>query len=350
MPPGFLSTHNTSSTGGSMPYTPFLGAYAEGRMQVISADWTGGSAVSVTSISLRRDTEYYYPSNHGNARSWADVSVTIGESSYSGVSSTFSANMTTTPTAVFNKTTSWGDTSAKPSSTQSWGGFNMSFPFTSPYAWSRAKDVCIDFRFTGGRLANNGSWTGVNYVLVDGFSDRIDNGPYYNFLVTAACKSPGQNAPGFFGSNIRTLGPLHSTNPNTLSIDIFQALGAPLTNHIGAIGLIGSFSGVNIGTCEKLYLLHTPVPFSLKTSLTGTWFLPRNHIPFTASSVGIVVYSQSAYTHPVTQAFALSGGVRSVVPALPNVSGFKQVQVNASDRTSATGTLSMIYVPILKLN
>ena len=133
-------------------------------------------------------------------------------------------------------------------------------------------------------------------------------------------------------------------------LEIYQALGSPLTSHIGAIGVLGNFGGINIGPCEKLYLLHTPVPFAFQASRTGAGGQPIQYIPYQASSVGVNVYSQSAYTNPVTKAFALSGGVRSIVPGLPQVTGFKQIQVNGADRTASSGTLDPSYVPILKFN
>ena len=323
MPPGFLVRDNTGSVG-TIPYSQYFGAYAEGRVQIISADWTFKPAVTMKSLSLRRDSEFYHTAVHGQARSWSNVMIQLAESKWLQSSPSFSVNLRSTPTSVFNAPTIWSDTASKPPLQPMWGDHKMNFVFSTPYYWPRFADACIDFQFSGGTLANAGTWTEANYVMLDGFTDKLRNGPIYNILLTTKC-----NLPGFFGSAIYANGPNHPRS-NTMSLDVFQALGVPNTPFVGAIGVTGSTSGIDFGTCQKLHLLRTSVLFNYTTSASGSWAQPTLYIPFSPSYIGLPVYTQAAFAHPITKAFQLTGAMRSVIPSLPQWSGFQQLRVTSS--------------------
>ena len=72
-------------------------------------------------------------------------------------------------------------------------------------------DLVVDFQFSGGKLANGGTWSAANYVMLDGFSDRVENGPFYNILLNKNCKQPG-----FMGAIVKTNGQFHA-RPNTIT-------------------------------------------------------------------------------------------------------------------------------------
>jgi len=196
----------------------------------------------------------------------------------------------------------------------------------------------------GGTLANAGTWTEADYVMLDGFTDKLRNGPIYNILLTTKC-----NLPGFFGSAIYANGPNHPRS-NTMSLDIFQALGVPNTPFVGAIGVTGSTSGIDFGTCQKLHLLRTSVLFNYTTSASGSWAQPTLYIPFSPSYIGLPVYTQAAFAHPTTKTFQLTGAMRSVIPSLPQWSGFQQLRVTSTRKGATIGTVESTYVPIFRIN
>ena len=135
-----------------------LGSAANGRYMLLDGQMRNRRLV-IKAVAFR-PSWYVTDLRNGlfKGRSWSNVSLHMSAcdvTTRQRASTTFSNNPTSTPTRVFRGGMAWphifGLISRAP--------FTVRFPFGTPYRHDGSKDLCLDFDFTGGKLANGGAWT-----------------------------------------------------------------------------------------------------------------------------------------------------------------------------------------------
>lgn len=136
-----------------------LGAYPAGRYMCFDGAFRG-PAMTLKGTAYRYDDRVYVangPQTTGQGRSWSRVDIDAAECDVANLSATYSANQTTTPTRVFSAPVTWPDFDGKPLLRPA--AWTLLFPFSTNWSYSGTQDICLDYRFAGGTLANNGTWS-----------------------------------------------------------------------------------------------------------------------------------------------------------------------------------------------
>lgn len=345
LPPGYVSTDGSG-------YGYYVGGYEELRAQLITS-MLKGSVTVISNIDLRQDGSVY--SSSAVARSWSNVTLQVSDSDYAQVSTTFANNATNTPTTVFNGSVNWGAlTSRATSSPAPWGTGGRTFAFSSPVIYPGVNDMMLDFTFTGGQLANGGSWgTSLKTYYLDAETYRTQEGGSAGLYGDRNCVPSNSNY---------TIPDQHvlwnwtyaknSGNPTTDDKMRFypgHAFGAISTAHIGAVsgsGVTTTAAGINLGGCQPLMLTGTPILYGFSTSSNGSWSGTSQYIPFNASYVGLYLWGQAAHTDQGT--IHLSRVSRSQVRAQP-ADPKEYVMVYRNNLTSTTGSKSQFGMPVFQL-
>ena len=154
---------------GGAAYTLYFGTYADQRHQLITNDLAGGGIKLITQIDFRPDWKSFSTSN-GMGRSWSNVGITLAETAFASVSSTFAGNLTSNVSAVFSGAVAWPTQNGRPStnSPAPWGTKGLAFPLKQVYPYSGKTNALVqEFQFQNGTLANNGAWGGTTRVSYD---------------------------------------------------------------------------------------------------------------------------------------------------------------------------------------
>ncbi len=127
-PKGFESREGPISTNR-------LGRHADPRQQFADGDCRG-TPITISRVDYRLDLQFYTSTSEGMGRSWTNVTLNLASTDTSKMTATFSANILSTPTTVFNKAVTWKTTSGNhytglPKSAK-WGDV-ASFPFSKPF-------------------------------------------------------------------------------------------------------------------------------------------------------------------------------------------------------------------------
>ena len=102
-------------------------------------------------------------------RSWTNVTLNVASTDTSKMTATFSTNILSTPTTVFNKAVTWKTTSGNhytglPKSAK-WGDV-ASFPFSKPFFYVGNQDLLFDYTFRSGKLVNGGTITRIAWGMI----------------------------------------------------------------------------------------------------------------------------------------------------------------------------------------
>jgi hypothetical protein len=167
------SPKSMASTEGQFYGYAFL-RYSDQRIQNVDGE-NRGTAAAITSISFRLDNRSHYSALTGG-RTWSNVTMKVSEGDVANFTTNFANNTKTTPTTVYNK--AWGVPLVigfpllKPAV---WGGLKGEYtiPFSTAWVYTGKGDILTDWKFTGGKLANNVVWatnSARNYYL-DGYGN-----------------------------------------------------------------------------------------------------------------------------------------------------------------------------------
>lgn len=150
-----------------------LGQHPVMQQQVCDGELRGRVA-NIKGLSFRRD-DTEHPSHGGAGRTFAAVTLDIGEGEFDRFHSFSSANFTSTPQRVFSATVNWPTLIGTPASRPAvWGGRRGSydFPFRRPWLYQGRRDIVKEWRFTGGTLTNGGAFT-TNTYCFDSYGGHV---------------------------------------------------------------------------------------------------------------------------------------------------------------------------------
>ncbi|MCA8954638.1 MAG: hypothetical protein KDC87_01110 [Planctomycetes bacterium] len=328
-----------------------LGGYPSGHYQYFDGD-VRGNAMTLKGIAYRHDNLVYNSTSQGQGRSFTNVTLDVSHCDMNSLKSTFTQNPTTTPTRVFNNSVSWPTQSGKPKSLPA--DFSIGFPFASNWNYSGNADICMDFVFTGGTLANNASWgtSTWSYYYVDG-----ENPSAYNYVKSiefgyssTAGGCDDRNSTNTYGAGISSdiyyYSPTYS-NANYAGNLVFRQTGnyfGPNAVCLTTVGLQSirqgwDFPGVN---CQKSYLDPRFIVLTITQSASNTGSLPQISvggtygIPAPPGISGIEIATQTAWQDTANFRMLLSSAASLIVPAAPKA--VRKQLVYSSNVNATTGS------------
>jgi hypothetical protein len=316
-------------------YQYYFGRYSQGRFQFADGNFRN-TALVVTKVSMRiAQNNRYYSDYYRMGRSWSNVKIDISPADLSTFNTNFSNNQTSTPTNCYSGTMSWPTI---PVGASPGGLANMPIqaPLTTPYinAGGGTDDMAVDFRFTGGTLANNFNWssTTTRYYYTDGYLiTSFASGPqrFFHDPNTNGCVD-SMARPLFYRSYTyqyvyRYSATYRTTSfKNKLRVYNYTYYGAPNKPFVNAVDFLVNTAGVPFGSgCEKLYLAASPAMLLYPGSMSAFGYGGQNLmgftnglVPYSPAFLGAEVFCQSTFNDSVTGAVKLSAASSAKVPTL----------------------------------
>jgi hypothetical protein len=347
-PAGFLTTEAPG-------YSIHFGGRPSMRCQVFNKEH-GGAAQTFKEIACRRDGNRDASPYRFGGRSWKDVRVTLGEGSYASASSTFSVNLQSNVRQVFSGSITWPDHSggSGTSKPHSWA-IDVKFPFATPWTYSGNRDVTVDFRFSGGTLANKQFWSSHRPYFLDGIHVTTRVGGSSTNFGTNRCTNAPYTAAAFCVPVMYTYARA-TGNPRTADRYTFQWwLGRlpPSAPTAVALSLVGNTTGVSINNrCQNYFIGPSIVLFGLAPSNnTSSFYLPTT--PFTekyvSSAVGIKLWTQGAYRHSIRNRLELTRGGYTTIQGQPIPPAGASWMYSTSVFSPVGGRISAESLPLLRL-
>lgn len=315
-PPGYLSTEGEDRAYIMFEWSNARTMFLDGEMR--------NNVIFIKDTAFRYDYRNY-STGIGQGRTWSNVTLDISLCDYSNPSFTFSQNPTATPTRVFSSSmtlpTQTGFPSTKPAK------FTMSFPFSAAWLYNGNEDICLDYDFNGGVMANNASWSTSWYWSY--FLDAPSAGTRVRgvfSVIGTGCTDSGQSYP----AQCWVTSYVHNSKytGNTSLQDKYRVYtrtrytpqNQPV---IHAITPFGSKTGTSFPgvTCEKIYLdlsqyfLTIPLVGNGSTPVYGPDFI----FPYQKSLEGVKLYAQAAFPDSSTNALKFTYAEDSILPAYPRV-------------------------------
>ena len=305
--------HEKTTTDPGISLTPSPTTH----MQYCYGSLQGSSKLAVVKrLSFRREATLVM----GNqARTWSNVALRVSDCDFAAMSDIYADNLIS-PTLVFSASVAWPATVGKPSSNPPpWGmfasttGFDVSFPFASTFVHVGKYGFAADFQFSGGTMANGGSWQTYTVAGVTDTNSAIVH-DYANYG-SSTCRATGRSAPSFltawmFSYNV--------PGPSRQFRYSFWGEGYPNnTAFVGALGLAGSTTGIPFLTsCQKLHLnLAQPVQLLPgKSDSVGFYWTKYATAPYVPSLVGTKVWTQAAFDDQSVLQLT-QGGTTTIDPA-----------------------------------
>lgn len=322
-PPGYGQLEGNSNAS--------IGGYPAGRYQYFDADLRG-TAMTIKGIAYRYDNLSYDPNSQGQGRTFANVTIDMSLGDRTSATSTFSSNPTSTPTRVFAKSVTWPTQSGKPRNFPA--DFNLSFPFQNNWNYDGSADICADWTYTGGTLANNATWASTtwSYYYIDGIEpssyEYVASHSFGYGGANRGCNDRGRsdNYGAVLSSTLYYYSPTYSSTSYANKL-IFAETGSYFGPNGLVIGLLGaksvpggwSFPGVycnkahidpNYVVAQLLQTADSNGNFSI--GLGGTY-----GIPAPPGISGVEIVAQSAWRDTVNGQTHLSAAAAIVVPPAP---------------------------------
>jgi len=274
----------------------------------------------------------------GMGRDWTSVTLKAADCDIAKISETFSNNYTSTPTQVYRGAISWPTITGRPAkSPASWGGQKgeYRFPFATPWIYVGVRDICLDYDFSGGTLANQAPWASskmVSYYL-DGYSNithaQAKQTSHGRGSAQGGCiDSATTGAFGAYGYlDARSYGPTyqipHFRNQHEIYSRSYRtAPGKPVVHVVGLGGtsLGTGFPGIN---CNRLHLdLSKPAVYFFRTADQTSSAYTYNSIgmfPYTEAAEGLPLWWQAAWDDSSTGQLHLTRAVETFIPAVPKL-------------------------------
>lgn len=343
-----------------------FGAYSNARYMLFDGELRNG-VIGIKEIAFRDD--YYAHTLHtGMGRSWLQVMIDMAMCDTANLSSIFANNAKSPPTRVFSGSLTWPTLTGHPTTLPApWAKV---FPFSTTWAYKGTLDICIDYDFNGGSLANNATWT--NKDVYDYFIDayptdtRVDG--------TQIFHGKGGNSGGCVdGAN--TLGGLnflhcigYGPNHHVLSyrnkfqlytFSYYTAQGLPVAN---IVNFKGSAAGITFPSvvCNKLHL--DPTRYLMigvsNANGPGAWSgyfypskTPEGLVPYNSAYVGLNLWAQALWNDSRTGAIRLTRAVNTAIPWVPrgvNRSALIQPLTHMKNSTGYGPYTDEAYNPIIR--
>lgn len=319
-PDGFLNTE-----GKSAAY--IFGEYPEPRIMMFDGEMRN-KVIVMNEIAFRHDYRDY-PTYRGAARSWAKITLDVSYCDYTKADTVFANNPTSTPSRVYDNAMNWPGIVGFPATNPA--KFDtIKFPFSSIWIYNGAEDICLDWDFQGGTLANNKTWSSnryETYYLDAPIMGNEASGEYFKYG-TGCTDSGSPNNPATTWVYTKVYNNKYVAEPTwrnqyrVYTQTRYTAKGAPV---IVALTLGGSSAGINFPglACEKVYInLAGPmllVPLIAGTSSTARVYMPLPGIlfPYNATLAGLDFWAQSVWDDSVTNQLRISQGEKSLLPLMP---------------------------------
>ncbi|MHC4921131.1 MAG: hypothetical protein ACYTKC_16255 [Planctomycetota bacterium] len=336
VPPGFATKDGGGNTGvmGAYPYTRYQ--LAEGGLH--------GRVTILKRVGFRHaHLVHHLFTSYG--RTFTNVKLTVAPCDVNKMSRTFSANALLTPRVVHDAKVSWptqkGVPKVKPAP------FNplLSFPFTSVLVHVGQQDLLLDFTFRGGTLENNGIWPATStqpYNFDGAFLPGFGSGRTTP-VGPVSCKDTGLNIAADSWLSVLAYGddPRNPTATNKFFASMYTT-GAPKgTKVVHGLGVTGSTTGVDIGSCNRLFVNPQILFHGTSTDQTqGIWNNLIGYFPYDAKLVGLKLWAQGAWNDSRTGVLKLTRACHTIVPQKPQVAVSRR-HLWHFDPNSATGFLSI---------
>jgi hypothetical protein len=339
---------NTNVEGLQSAY--YFGRYPGGRYQFVDGEYRG-TAMTMKGVAYRMDN-YMHDTYSAMGRTWTNVTIHASEADSNNLTNRFSNNPTTTPTLVFTSNVDWSSMTGKPPYLPA--DWTISFPFSTNWNYTGNQDICLDFVFAGGTLANSGAWgsTTSKYYYLDGASDatytRVTSdrmGPAYN---QGGCND--RSRTDLWGATLSTTCDVYSDNPTnsskagnmlfTQSASYF-GLSVPVIFALGLRSVPGGwdFPGVY---CNKMYIdMSLPfLTFNLFTNSSGAvtfdFGTGPNGVPYFAAFEGVELVTQAAWADKLNKRLLFSTAASAHVPAKPPY--FNRSVISTYNSAAVTGS------------
>ena len=336
--PALAQSYVTTPKGGLAKEGPnfayILGWLANGRFQM--ADGTHkGNAFSLKRLSFRLDNRHH-TSLTATGRTWTNITLDISETSkFDQMSQVWTANITSTPTTAFSSKWSWpGQTGMPVLKPDVWGGRRgqISFPFAKPWLYTGKQDILMDYKFRGGTLANNGTWSGLFgspfYLDSENLNTFANIGGYNRMpAILSQCADSSAtfaNATAItFGYAVAYGTAVNTSLKNKVQLTVYSYFTAPNATVIHALGLGANKNGVAVGArCNKLYVDLAKPTILMTARASGVFGLSGLRswaFPWKKEFAGQELYTQGAWADSKTGAFSLTDGTHLTVPnSLPS--------------------------------
>ncbi|MCB9871001.1 MAG: hypothetical protein H6836_02205 [Planctomycetes bacterium] len=344
-------------------YHSRFGVFADMRLQWCDGELPAG-AHAIKGFGLREDVDIGPWTQYGRKH---DLTVYASDGDNTTMTSTFSANILSTPTMVFSGSIALPQASSPTTGPAPWAAA-YNFAFSTTYVHTGAKDLLLDMTFTNGTLDNNVAWTSASYrgYFLDSYtggntsSSSIGARIYYpggttSIPTTGGCADSNSTvtSTSYNYTYLLAYGPNYSTTSlrNMMRGYVYGYYVPPSTNIASVIGFGtnvagSSFPGVS---CQKVFVdLNLPYLVLFATSATSTlsytnfynYFLGGSsvYIPYNPAYVGLKVTTQSAWTDTGNSSLKItSASVTSYPEFVPDL---KRKSVYSTTAAAATGTLS----------
>ena len=322
---GYITTPKGRLTIEGGFYAQLFGSWDNARVQQVDGTHVGARGHTITKIAFRLDNRHYYENSSAMGRTWSNIRLDVSETDFGRLSNTFSQNVIGKQTRVFDSKWTWQSQSGAPLLRPAvWGGAGgmLTFPFRTPWVYSGSKAMLMDYRFSGGVLANGGRWA-TRYFILDGVPTRgyavastVLLSPTLNRCADTGLGIP--EATAFMTASASVLGNIATeTLHNKLQFRHLSMWTAPRALVVHAIGLDGNRTGVDVGArCQRLY-----VDFSKPVVLLNMWTGAGGEIvrywsvPWQPVLADLALYVQAAWVDSRNGAFSLTGASKVTLPS-----------------------------------
>ncbi len=348
------NTYKTSPNG-LLTTEGYRAAYMFGEWQAARLMFFDGemrtSVMLMKEIALRHDYRPFYNgnsnSNNGQGRNWTKVTLAISTCDITKINQNFALNPTTTPSKVFDASVTFPSMSGFPSSKPApWA---LRFPFSASWLNNGASDICLDFDFNGGTLANAKSWATNWYqtYYTDAFNGGDSSSGSYSVLGTG-CTDSGFTAKGSGIVFTNVYSSRYTTNvsyQNMYKVSTrsrYTAKGKPVVH---VVSLFGNKTGITFPgvSCEKVFIDMTK-PLYIFAMIAGTdsratTSLNFPLIPYQKSLENIPFFMQAAWDDSSTTALKFTYAEETLLPPMPGVYNRQMIYQNdtTSKGTASTG-------------
>ncbi len=307
----------------------YLGGWKEARMQFADSYLTGLGAKTIKQVGYRLDYRHSSSIGSGVGKSWTNVKLMIAHTDVTKTDKTFTRNHLTPPTMVFSGSVTWATlrTGFPPSRPAPFDSMHA-FPFSTPWSYRGTKDIVLDYKFTGGTLANNRAWTSTesrptHYLdaPVSQIASQMSYRTYGKGTTADRCRDRRQSRPAHCAPSFTVFA--KNTGIAAYDNQVIAAMSSYLTAprapvvHAMSIGS-GSSAGVPFPgvSCNNLYV--DPVTVSLyptKSSASGFGNTSFGKIPWNPVFGGVTLWFQSAWNDSSSGLLRLSMAARGTLPA-----------------------------------
>jgi hypothetical protein len=355
-------------------YSYYFGRYAAMRYQMVDGHHTKPAVYK--SVALRLDGRSHRSST-AMGRSWTNVTIALSKGDHTNVNRTFSANITGTPTRVFSGSVTWKSQNGFPTNRPAtWGANGAVFPFgtggTSSTYLHLSGDILVDTAFTGGKLANNATFSGTRgysyYHDGPGSATSSSSGPgryipstRLNRTSTMPCNDTSMTRT--FGAYTYALATAYGGQYSLInyrnmlrwySYSYYCGYNNPV---IHGVGVSAIEPGVDLGTgCNKLHVGNLAATYGYVTlpqsgNSSGYTGYRYQLIPHNAAYVGIKAVVQGAFADSKDNSFKLTQAYEREIPGLMPKQNPNRTAVWAYSATATSGNItpsaSFFYNPSL---